>query len=207
MIYNMFIGVDPSINSTGVSVLIYEKDKLIEERSFIIKPDKLTKKEKTAEEKNVDKFEYVLYEKIIPSKEENNTLSEIAKTKNFICICDNVKEIIMRYVKKYNGAIDVYGCQEGISYGSVTRTKSIFDLAGLNFMLRTMFLSLNIGCYVELIIGTPGEIKKFASGNGNCNKEIMVELFKKSHKDLDLPKVDDISDAYWMAKFAKIHTK
>ena len=207
MIYTMFIGVDPSINSTGVSVLIYEGDKLIEERSFIIKPDKLTKKEIAAETKNADKFAYVLYEKLIPSKEENNTLSEIAKTKNFMCICDNVRDIIIHYARKYNNAIDIYGCQEGISYGSVTRTKSIFDLAGLNFMLRTMFLSLNIVCYVELIIGTPGEIKKFASGNGNCNKEIMVQLFKACHKDLDLPKLDDISDAYWMAKYAKYTVK
>lgn len=203
----MFIGVDPSINSTGVSVLIYEKDKLVEERLFIIKPDKLTKKESQAEAKISNKFEYVLYSKIVPSKEDNNTLSEIAKTRNFICICDNVKEIIMHYVKKYNNAIDVYGCQEGISYGSVTKTKSIFDLAGLNFMLRTMFLTLNIGCHVELIIGTPGEIKKFASGNGNCNKELMISLFKASHKDIDLPKIDDISDAYWMSKFAKTYTK
>lgn len=203
----MFIGVDPSINSTGVSVLIYEKNNLIEEKLFIIKPDKLTKKEILAEEKIVNKFEYILYNKLVATKEDNNTVSEIAKTKNFICICDNVKDIIMRYVKKYNGAIDVYGCQEGISYGSVTKTKSIFDLAGLNFMLRTMFLSLNIGCCVKLIIATPGEIKKFASGNGNCNKDVMVTLFKACHKDIDLPKVDDISDAYWMSKFAKTYTK
>ena len=66
-----------------------------------------------------------------------------------------------------------------------------------------MFLSLNIGCQVKLTIGTPGEINKFASGNGNCSKDIMIELFKASHQDLNLPKIDDISDAYWMAKFSK----
>ena len=30
----------------------------------------------------------------------------------------------------------------------------------------------------------------------------MVELFKLTHSDFDLPKLDDISDAYWMAKYA-----
>lgn len=199
----MFIGVDPSINSTGVYVLVYKENNLIEEKSYIIKPTKLTKKEQLAEQANANTFEYIVYDKIIPSKEENNTLSEIAKTKNFIAICDIVKSIIIQYAKKYDSAIDIYGCQEGISYGSISKTKSIFDLAGLNFMLRTMFLSLNIGCQVKLTIGTPGEIKKFASGNGNCSKDIMIELFKASHQDLNLPKIDDISDAYWMAKFSK----
>lgn len=203
MIYDIFVGVDPSINSTGVFVLVYKDNELIEERSYIIKPDKLTKREKTAEEKYSDRFEYILYEKQVADKEADNTVSEIAKTRNFMSICYEVKQILMHYCKKYNNCVNIYACQEGISYGSVTRTKSIFDLAGLNFMLRNTFLSLNIGCNTELIIGTPGEIKKFASGNGNCVKDLMVELFKACHNGFDIPKIDDISDAYWMAKFAK----
>jgi Holliday junction resolvasome RuvABC endonuclease subunit len=89
--------------------------------------------------------------------------------------------------------------QEGISYGSSIRTKSIFDLAGLNYLLRNAFIQNK---NVIFTIATPSEIKKFTTGSGNCKKEQMVELFKITHTDFELPKLDDISDAYWMAKYA-----
>lgn len=198
--FDIFVGVDPSINSTGVCVLVYEGDIQLDEHFFIIKPDKLTKKEQAAEEKYAKEFEYMLYDKLVVEKDSNNTLAELCKTKNFIKICNFVKEIINKYRIKYQGMTRFHVCQEGISYGSKNKTKSIFDLAGLNFMLRWTA----IGIYdADLTIGTPSEIKKFASGNGNCNKDIMISLFKASHFGFDLPKLDDIADAYWMAKYAK----
>ena len=42
---NIYVGVDPSINSSGVTCLAYEDGNLIKEMFYIIKPDKLTKKE------------------------------------------------------------------------------------------------------------------------------------------------------------------
>ena len=45
-IYDIFVGIDPSTNSTGVVVLTYNGDELINENYYIVKPDKLTKKEK-----------------------------------------------------------------------------------------------------------------------------------------------------------------
>ena len=56
---------------------------------------------------------------------------------------------------------------------------------------------------VELIVGTPGEIKKFATGNGNANKDLILSCFKMIYPELDLPKLDDIADAYFMGMFAK----
>lgn len=203
MIYDIYVGVDPSINSSGVTLLVVdENEQLVEEHFFIIKPGKLNRNEQKAEQENIEKFEYILYDKIAPDKESNNTENELAKTKNFIEICKKVKEIASKYRMKYEARF--HFCQEGISYGSTKRTKSVFDLAGLNFMLRWTILTISDS---ELIIATPGEIKKFASGNGNCNKETMVTLFVASHKDFNLPKIDDISDAYWMAQFAKTHTQ
>lgn len=200
MIYDIYVGIDPSINSTGISILTYAENELSNEFFFIIKPDKLTKKEKEAEKTYIDKFEYVIYDKFVANDKSINTEVEIAKTKNFITICTTIKEIIHKYRVKHKGLVRFHVCQEGISYGSITRTKSVFDLAGLNFMIRNAVLSME-DC--DLTIGTPGEIKKFASGNGNCSKDMMINLFKASHKDFDLPKIDDIADAYWMAKFVK----
>lgn len=202
MIYNIYVGVDPSINSTGITVLVYEEENLIDEKFFIIKPDKLTKKESEAESKYIDKFQYIIYEKLVNEDKDDNHKTEVYKTLNFIHILDNLKEILQKYRIKYNGNTNFHICQEGISYGSVNKTKSIFDLAGLNYMLRMCILTMKAED-IDLIIATPGEVKKFASGNGNANKDVIIALFKASHIDFELPKLDDISDSYWMAKYAK----
>ena len=197
---DIYVGIDPSINSTGMTVLTYEDNVLLSEHFYIIKPDKLTKKEAAAEEKHAAIFEYVLYEKFVNNEDkDNNSLTELCKTKNFMNILYKVKDILLKCKLKYNNNCYVHVCQEGISYGSTTKTRAVFDLAGLNFMLRYVVVKMG----EELIIGTPGEIKKFASGNGNCKKDVMIGLFGAIHRELDLPKLDDIADSYWMAKYAK----
>ena len=203
MIHDIFVGIDPSTNSSGISILDYDGDTLVDERFFIIKPDKLSKKEAEAEMK-INSFSYVLYDKHKPGENDNNHINELHKTKNFIQILEIARDIILTYCKKYGLDYRLHVCQEGISYGSVKRTKSIFDLAGLNYMLRMVVISLieklNEG---DFTIATPSEIKKFTSGNGNCNKEVMVDLFKVAHPEFSLPKLDDISDSYWMATYAR----
>ena len=98
--------------------------------------------------------------------------------------------------------VKLYIVQEGISYGSSIRTKSIFDLAGLNYMIRNEFIEKE---NILFFIAPPTHIKKFATGIGNCEKEMIIELFKNTHKELteSLPKVDDIADAYYMSCYAK----
>ena len=59
---DIYVGIDPSINSSGVTCLAYEDGKLIREMFYIIKPDKLTKKESQAEDDNIKRFMYVLYQ-------------------------------------------------------------------------------------------------------------------------------------------------
>ena len=54
---NVFIGIDPSINSTGMTI----RTDTGYCRFFIIKGDKLTKKEKNAQLDNSEIFEYCLY--------------------------------------------------------------------------------------------------------------------------------------------------
>ena len=71
-------------------------------------------------------------------------------------------------------------------------------------MIRSMIIKMGKGCNpIELIVGTPGEIKKFATGNGNANKDLILSCFKLIYPELDLPKLDDIADAYFMGMFAK----
>lgn len=201
---NIYVGIDPSINSTGICILVCdENNNKIEEKFYIVKPNKLTKKEDKAELKNLKIFSYLLYEKQ-ETNTEINSENERNKALNFMQIVEQVRSIIFQTDFRYYRINNIYICQEGISYGSSNKTKSIFDLAGLNFMLREMAINAGKGFKpVKLIIATPGEIKKFATGNGNANKEIILECFKNIYPELDLPKMDDIADAYFMANYAK----
>lgn len=199
---DIYVGIDPSINSSGVTCLAYEDGQLIREMYYIIKPDKLTKKEDEAEKQHIDKFMYVIYPKPVYDKDNNHEV-EYNKAKIFKLILENIEQIIRKFIYQitYSGIYNLYICQEGISYGSSVRTKSVFDLAGLNFLLRNMVITkLNPTFF---LIATPSEIKKKTSGNGNCNKEVMINLFKSLKPDFNLPKLDDIADSFWMATYIK----
>ena len=205
---NLFIGIDPSINSTGVCIQFYNDDltkRVRNDKFYIIKGDKLTKKEKKAEQDNAQLFEYVLYDKIETKLSENNHEFEKIKTENFIKIVDTIYSIVYKNYEACDNIADpvlnIWVCQEGISYGSTIRTKSIFDLAGLNYMIRMKFM--NSDSNLTYIVGTPGEIKKFATGAGNANKELVISVFKNIHPELNIPKIDDVADAYFMASYAR----
>lgn len=201
----IYVGVDPSINSSGIACLAYEDGVKLSEKFYIIKSEKLTKKETLAEEKNASIFEYYVYNRLQPKDKENNHEVEYYKTLSAIEVMESILLCIKKFISQVtypHGIYELYICQEGISYGSVTRTKSVFDLAGLNYLLRNMIIKYLRPSY--FIIATPSEIKKITSGNGNCKKEIMSNLFKSIYTTLDLPKIDDVADAYWMQNYIKI---
>ena len=198
----IFIGIDQSINSTGICVKLYENNTLIKEHFYII-TNKVTKKALSYSQ-TLDNFDYVFYDKKEKSESKNNDEFEWRKLLNNILITDNILEIIKSNIL---GPLDrVYIGIEGVSYQS-SQTKSLLDLAGLSTLIRyrlyKFFISHqdNVG---ELKIFTPGEIKKFASGNGNCSKDVMVGLYKTAYKEIALlPKIDDIADAYWICTYFK----
>lgn len=198
---DVFIGIDPSLNSTGICIIKYENDQLINKYFAIIKPNKLTKKEMIAQDTYLF-FDYVLFDKIDLKNILDNHIHEDTKTNNLI----NSMERIIDIIRENTTELDkIFIVQEGISYGSTLKTKSIFDLAGLNYMIRyrlKKFIDKRF-IYSNYIIATPTEIKKFATGSGNCKKDIIVNNFKILFPDFDLPKIDDICDAYYMALYAK----
>ena len=198
----IFIGVDPSINSTGVVIRCGE-----DVHFYIIKnnnhelnkkgeeKDPLTKKERLAQEHNKN-FEYALYDKMYGAKEESSYDRESRKTQSLMNICKCLQEIIMRHTKGHNECV---ACIEGISYGSSGHTTAIYDLAGLNYMMRQALY----GYCDKLLVAPPGHVKKFATGNGSADKDTMVALFEGIHPELDIPKKDDIADAWFMSLMAE----
>lgn len=201
MYNDMYVGIDPSMNSTGVCVLVYDEDnQLKEDKFYIIKNGKLNKKEQKAELDNIKKFSYCLIERDKDS--ENNHESELNKTRYFMDIVSEILGIINTTNYRFGRFCNIYVCIEGISYGS-SQTRSVFDLAGLNYMIRSALIKNSKGLTFNLTVGTPQEIKKFSTGKGNSAKDIIVQAFKAIYPDLILPKVDDIADAYFMANYAK----
>ena len=196
---NVFIGIDPSINSTGMTI----RTDTGFCRFFIIKGDKLTKKEKNAQSNNSEIFEYCLYQKENVKDTNNAHQRELAKSHNLSTIADTIYNIIEELLQKFRktSTIDsVTICMEGISYGSI-HSAAVMDLAGLNYLIRDRLHHHTV--VGTLLVTPPAEVKRFYTGSGNANKQLMISTFKGSFPDFDLPKIDDVCDSEGMAKYAR----
>ena len=196
---NVFIGIDPSINSTGMTI----RTDTGFCRFFIIKGDKLTKKEKNAQSNNSEIFEYCLYQKENVKDTNNAHERELAKAHNLSTIADTIYNIIEELLQQLRktGTIDsVTICMEGISYGSI-HSAAVMDLAGLNYLIRDRLHHHTV--VGTLLVTPPAEVKRFYTGSGNANKQLMISTFKGSFPDFNLPKIDDVCDSEGMAKYAR----
>ena len=196
---NVFIGIDPSINSTGMTI----RTDTGYCRFFIIKGDKLTKKEKNAQSNNSEIFEYCLYQKENVKDTNNAHERELAKAHNLSTIADTIYNIIEELLQQFRktSTIDsVTICMEGISYGSI-HSAAVMDLAGLNYLIRDRLHHHTV--VGTLLVTPPAEVKRFYTGSGNANKQLMISTFKGSFPDFDLPKIDDVCDSEGMAKYAR----
>jgi Holliday junction resolvasome RuvABC endonuclease subunit len=103
--------------------------------------------------------------------------------------------------------ISAAGCSrvaiEGYAFGAVGRVFQIAENCGL---LKYKLWKQGIPYSVP----APTEIKKFATGKGNANKDMMLDSFKEEtgvdiRVKLDIIKgynpISDIVDAYFIAKF------
>lgn len=196
---NVFIGIDPSINSTGMTI----RTDTGFCRFFIIKGDKLTKKEKNAQLNNYEIFEYCLYQKENVKDTNNAHERELAKAHNLSTIADTIYNIIERFLQQFRKTDTVDSvtiCMEGISYGSI-HSAAVMDLAGLNYLIRDRLHHHTV--VGTLLVTPPAEVKRFYTGSGNANKQLMISTFKGSFPDFDLPKIDDVCDSEGMAKYAR----
>lgn len=174
------MGIDPSINSTGIC--IYKN----EEYKYFIITNKLTKKQKQF---SSDKVKYLEYDKK-DYTDKSYIEKENCKTFNIYNICKLIKSLCIEY------DVDIV-VMEGVSYGS---NGSVVDLAGLNFSIRMIMMQLNI--IIQII--APTELKKFAVANGGAHKEQIIDAWLRidvEMKIVDIKKKDDIADAFFLAMY------
>ena len=195
----LYVGIDPSINSTGITINIWEDSSLFTEVFYIIKGNKLTKKEqKVTEDDDLKAVIYSTYEKIDIKDADNSHELELIKTKNLLNIVNVISNIITLYSKHCD---KIYVGMEGLSYGSSVRTRSIYELAGLNYLIRN---ELIVKHQCKLYILPPTEVKKFATGIGNCSKDAVINVFSSIFPHLlKIPKIDDIADSWFICNYVR----
>ena len=195
----LYVGIDPSINSTGVTINIWKDNSLFTEVFYIIKGNKLTKKEqKVADDDDLNKVIYSTYEKIDIKDAHDSHELELIKTKNLLNIVNVISHIITVYSKHCD---NIYVGMEGLSYGSSVRTRSIYELAGLNYLIRNELMTKHM---CKLYILPPTEVKKFATGIGNCSKDAVINVFSSIFPNLlKIPKIDDIADSWFICNYVR----
>lgn len=179
---NIIIGIDPSINCTGICIYNKTDNTYI----YYMIPSKATKK--------MQKFKHK-FVNIIPynkdtTKYDNSIDKEFAKTNDFKQIIDIIDKILKKYKPQ-----EVH--IEGISYGS---TGNVADLAGLNYMIRYVLINNNI----KFKIIPPTSVKKYAVANGQADKNTMIYTWKKLDRnitDINDIKIDDLADSYFIARY------
>jgi Holliday junction resolvasome RuvABC endonuclease subunit len=180
----IIMGIDPSINCTGVCVY----NTLTGNSMYYMIVGKITKK------MSIFKNDFIQirgYDKQLSTNDEYS-IKEAKKTTNINSICDIIKDIIHWHEPEY-----VY--MEGISYGSVSGS-SLADLAGLNHCIRMTL----IDCNVDYTILAPTAVKKFAVGNGSAEKDVIIASWKKLDKNISNIseiKLDDLADSFFIAHY------
>lgn len=179
------MGIDPSINCTGIC--IYDDVNDIHYYYMIVA--KMTKKMQQFDNQYVKIISYGKHEY---SKDDYQT-KEYKKSVNIDSICYYIRDIIQHHEP------DIIQ-MEGISYGS-KGSSALADLAGLSYAIRLTILHESI---LNFNVIAPTSVKKFAVGNGGVEKDVMIASWKKLDKNISNIteiKLDDLADSYFITHF------
>lgn len=118
-----------------------------------------------------------------PSKEKTPTDEAVRLMK----IRDAIRDLVMMDKKP-----DIV-LVEGLAF-TARNTSALVQLAGLNYYIREILIQAKI----PFVIVSPTSLKKFATGKGNVDKNvIMMEVYKRWEFS---PENSDVSDAFVLAQ-------
>lgn len=180
------VGLDLSINSTGICIHDTEDSTSI----YYIIGSKFTKK--TLDYQH-NRLNFIQYTKTSVDTNLEYHQKEAVKTHNIYSILEQLRIIL----DVYHPSIATI---EGVSFQS---NGSVLDLCGLNYMVRMMLEEKGIKYYIV----SPTQNKKYATGNGQAEKDVMISAWQKMEPQMkDVPrfvKIDDIADAYFLARYGE----
>jgi hypothetical protein len=211
------IGIDLSLNSTGVCVLrgnsinlvsVFKTDNNIEK--IFSRNDHFTLLNECSELKMIIKNKEL-------DKSKEYHIREREKITNFVSLANEIKDAIIGSIADGD---DVYIGMEGISFGSPGN--SLIDISMLTGILRSEILKILGSDSGRFFVFSPTAIKKFA-GKGNFKKIEMYDslcsqtevnsdfiTLIKEKKEMMVTKsgtvkkpTEDIIDSIWVARFLK----
>jgi len=211
------IGIDLSLNSTGVCVLrgnsinlvsVFKTDNNIEK--IFSRNDHFTLLGECKE------LKMILKNKELDKSKEYH-IREREKIANFVSLANEIKDAIIGSIADGD---DVYIGMEGISFGSPGN--SLIDISMLTGILRSEILKILGNDSGRFFVFSPTAIKKFA-GKGNFKKIEMYDslcsqtevnsdfiTLIKEKKEMMVTKggtvkkpTEDIIDSIWVARFLK----
>ena len=211
------IGIDLSLNSTGICILrgnyinlvsVFKTDNNIEK--IFSRNDHFTLLGECKE------LKMILKNKELDKSKEYH-IREREKISNFVSLANEIKDAIIESIAECD---DVYIGMEGISFGSPGN--SLIDISMLTGILRSEILKILGNDSGRFFVFSPTAIKKFA-GKGNFKKIEMYDslcsqtevnsdfiTLIKEKKEMMVTKsgtvkkpTEDIIDSIWVAKFLK----
>lgn len=174
------IGIDPSMNSTGICI---NKDGKYIYKLIATKPTKKMLKEV----EGIDSVEIVTVHKL---PNERGVVGEINKSKNINYILEYIRKLLDIYRPDYVVI-------EAPAFNAVGR---VSDLSGLNHAIRLECIVRNIPVWPL----SPTAVKMQTVGNGQATKEMMIQTWLKifpEYTKLASMKVDDLADAWALCVF------
>lgn len=211
------IGIDLSLNSTGICVLRQNSINLVS----VFKTDNNIEKIFSRNDHfsllgECGELKMVLKNKELDKSKEYH-IREREKISNFVALAGEIKDAIIGSI---NDGDDVYIGMEGISFGSPGN--SLIDISMLTGILRTEILKILGNDSGRFFVFSPTAIKKFA-GKGNFKKIDMYDslcaqtevdsdfiTLIKGKKEMMVTKsgtvkkpTEDIIDSIWVARFLK----
>lgn len=206
---NIFVGIDPSLNSTGVAVYIPETEIY---NLYNIRSKRTKKEESQMPEYGVIDTVMYKYTDANIYKGNDSHKFELIKTKNIINIVKEIRTILVKHIltSAYNcDYVSLHVCIETNAFSTGIRSVSLIDLCGLNFLIRSMIIKLpeEFACNVNtsLVCASPTEIKKFATNRGDADKDLMLYCFSLLKPEIcetySFMKLDDLADAHFMMLF------
>lgn len=177
----LVIGIDPSLNCTGICVRCGQA-----EHFYVVTSHK---EKKFIADCETNRINYIYCP--IPDKLHNSSTDALNETRRIIYLSEQIKAVVSSEIAS-NDDCDILIRMEGCALRALGKVESLF---ALQHIIRERLFEL--GANME--IRTPSNNKKLFTGKGNANKELMVSTFLQTHPELSeitSKFLDDIADAY-----------
>lgn len=197
---NIFIGIDLSFNSTGITI-IETLDKTPLKLSFhrLVFDDESNKIKKYVPKyiRNVNQSTYrlptnILTKDIVMDYSDFYSEDQATITLKAMVCCKRIIDIVSNKIKQFE-KFNIYINIEGFimpSINGIEQFRSLSGLIMLQGMLRSELIKIKLSSTkvenFKLFITSPSDLKKWFTGNGSADKQIMLDNFIEVYNGIKL---------------------